>query len=54
MVDLTPIYSTENCSFSYPLQWGLSVFWRSPTREDDWLEELIVATEPDGIRVLGH
>ncbi len=54
MTEPAPIYSSENCSFSYPLQWVLSVFWRTPTGEDDWLEELGVAVEPDGIRILGH
>ena len=49
-----PLYSRENCSFSCPLQWGLSAFWRTPMSDDGWLADLIAATEPDGIRILGH
>ena len=54
MTNPQPVYKKENCSFSYLLQWVLSVFWRTPTGDDDWLEDLGVATEPDGIRILGH
>jgi hypothetical protein len=54
MADQAPIYTVKNCSFSYPLQWSLSAFWRSPISKDDWLEELRIATEKDGIRILGH
>ncbi len=54
MLDLSPIYTVDNCSFAYPLQWSLSTFWRTPPCDDDWLEELRSATEKDGIRILGH
>ena len=54
MPDLTPIYTRENCQFSCPLQWGLSVFWRTPERDDSWYQDLAAATEPDGIRLLSH
>jgi REP element-mobilizing transposase RayT len=50
----TPIYTQENCSFSCPVQWGLTVFWRTPETQDDWFSELTAATEPDGIRLLRH
>ena len=35
MSKVAPIYTPENCKFSAPLQWGLSVFWRVPPRDDE-------------------
>jgi putative transposase len=49
-----PLYTRENCSFACPLQWGLSVFWRSPVDTAPWFPDLVLATEADGIRLLGH
>ena len=54
MLPLTPIYTHENCRFSCPLQWGLTVFWRKPEPDDGWWQDLAAATEPDGIRLLSH
>lgn len=54
MSELAPIYTAENCSFSCPLQWGLSVFWRVPQTETSWYDDLSTALEADGIRLLGH
>jgi REP element-mobilizing transposase RayT len=54
MPELSPIYTRDNCTFSAPLQWGLSVFWREPIGDDSWFEQLAAATEVDGIRLLGH
>jgi REP element-mobilizing transposase RayT len=54
MPAIAPIYTAENCSFSCPLQWGVSVFWRSPQRDESWLAGLGEALEADGIRLLGH
>ena len=54
MLHLTPIYTRENCRFSCPLQWGLTVFWRKPEPDDGWYQDLATATEPDGIRLLSH
>ncbi len=54
MANPEPIYSRENCSFSCPLEWGLTAFWREPIRRDDWFSGLAAATEADGIRLLGH
>lgn len=51
---LAPLYTNENCSFCCPLKWGLSTFWRMPMADDSWFGELVAATEPDGIRILGH
>jgi REP element-mobilizing transposase RayT len=54
MAPLQPLYTAENCSFSAPLRWGLTIFWREPFREASWLNDLRRALEPDGIRLLGH
>lgn len=50
----SPIYTRDNCRFVGPLQWGLTVFWRTPPGRDDWVGELSTALAPDGIRLLGH
>jgi REP element-mobilizing transposase RayT len=49
-----PIYTRDNCTFACPLQWGLTVFWRTPPGRDDWVSALTTALEDDGIRLLGH
>lgn len=49
-----PIYTRTNCRFTGPNQWGLSVFWREPEPDAGWFQSLAAATEPDGIRLLGH
>jgi REP element-mobilizing transposase RayT len=54
MPELKPLYTAENCCFSYPLQWGLSVFWRQPCDDAPWFADLAAALEADGIRLLGH
>jgi REP element-mobilizing transposase RayT len=54
MNTIAPIYTADNCSFSCPLQWGVSVFWRTPDRDDSWYTALAAALEADGIRLLGH
>ncbi|MEX2137732.1 MAG: transposase [Pirellulales bacterium] len=51
---LTPLYTAKNCSFSCPLQWGLSIFWRTDVIDNGWFHDLSVALEGDGIRLLGH
>jgi REP element-mobilizing transposase RayT len=53
-MSLQPIYTRDNCRFAAPLQWGLTVFWRSPQSRDDWFASLEQALAPDGIRLLGH
>ena len=53
-MDLTPIYTRDNCTFSFPLQWGLTLFWNASQLQAHWLEQLADALEPDGIRVLSH
>lgn len=50
----TPLYTRDNCTFSCPLQWGLSAFWRTPETDSSWLSDLTAANEVDGIRLLGH
>lgn len=54
MSEILPIYTAENCAFSCPLQWGLSLFWRVSQDRAEWYAELADALEPDGIRLLGH
>lgn len=49
-----PIYTADNCKFSCPLQWGLTVFWRLPPQTDAWFKALAGVLETDGIRALGH
>lgn len=49
-----PLYTIENCSFSCPLEWGVSVFWREPNDDESWFHDLAAALEPDGIRLLSH
>lgn len=49
-----PFYTRDNCRFSCPLQWGLTVFWRQAEPDDGWFQELAAATESDGIRLLKH
>ena len=40
---------------AYQLNWGLTVFWRQqPVADDQWLNLLQSATEPDDVRVLKH
>jgi REP element-mobilizing transposase RayT len=51
---MTPIYRRQNCRFSCPLQWGLTIFWRSPEPNDAWYDDVASATEPDGVRLLSH
>ena len=48
-------YTTSNTEPAYQLNWGLTLFWRqSPIDEDQWLDKLKLATEPDGVRILRH
>jgi hypothetical protein len=54
MAQLQPIYTPENCSFSGPLRWGLTVFWRTSIADASWLADLADAVKTDGLRVLGH
>jgi REP element-mobilizing transposase RayT len=49
-----PIYTAANCSFSCPLQWGVSVFWRQTPTDAAWYHELAEALAADDIRLLGH
>ena len=51
---MQPIYTPDTCRAAYQLQWSLSVFWRAPQDDETWLDALRDATEPDGVRVLGH
>jgi REP element-mobilizing transposase RayT len=37
-----------------PAQLSVSIFWRTPPREFEWLDSLKAATEADGVRNLEH
>lgn len=50
---VSPIYTAVNCRFAYQLNWSLSVFARTALPSaDEWLPELKLAVEPDGVRIL--
>ena len=50
-----PLYTCENCSAAYQLNWSLSLFAREPLPPaSQWERSLTQATEPDGVRVLEH
>ena len=52
---MEPIYTAQNTSPAYQLNWGLTVFWRgSPVSEELWFGDLQQATESDGVRVIKH
>jgi REP element-mobilizing transposase RayT len=50
-----PIYTSENVSPAYQLNWGLTVFWRrQPIPDSEWFTQLQSSTEADGVRILKH
>jgi len=49
-----PIYTAENISIAYQLNWSLSVFWHEAPFSDDWLPALRPVMEADGVRILDH
>lgn len=49
-----PIYTPDNCSTAYQLDWSVTLFWRQIPATDEWLVELMPVTEADGVRVLRH
>jgi REP element-mobilizing transposase RayT len=52
---VAPVYTPENCSPAYQLDWSLSVFWKqSAPPATVWLDPLSQVTEPDGVRILEH
>ena len=52
---MEPIYTPKNTNPAYQLNWGLTIFWREdPIDDDSWLEDLKLATERDGVRVIKH
>ena len=52
IVEMTPIYTSDNCTLAYQLRWSLTLFWTSPCHSDEWLPALRAATETDGVRIL--
>lgn len=51
---LEPIYTVHNCSFSAPLQWSLTIFWKDEENVDEWFADLKACLDADGIRLLNH
>ena len=52
---MEPIYTPKNVVPAYQLNWGLTIYWRDhPVPDAEWLNPLLAATEPDGVRVLKH
>lgn len=52
---MQPIYTCSNTTPAYQLNWGLTLFWRQcPIDENQWLENVKIATEPDGVRILRY
>ncbi len=49
-----PFYTPQNTRAAYQLNWSYALFWHSPPKNFDWLEDLKRATEKDHIRVLNH
>ena len=49
-----PLYTPSNCTFSGPLRWGVTIFWRASPPPSLPQTELAAALERDGVRLLGH
>jgi len=55
MSEENPIYTDANCESSYKLYWSLATFTTAKLPDTTkWLEDLKIATEPDGVRILEH
>jgi REP element-mobilizing transposase RayT len=48
------IYTPDNCTFSAPLCWSVTLFWNEAESSDDWMVDLTNALEKDNIRLLQH
>ena len=52
---MKPLYTPDNVTPAYQLNWGLTIFWRqAPIPDNAWLAPLKDVTEPDGVRILKH
>jgi REP element-mobilizing transposase RayT len=49
-----PLYTPENCSAAYQLNWSYSLFWHEPAADMIGLADLQHACEADSIRILQH
>ncbi len=50
---MEPIYTADNTTVAYQLNWSLALFGRSEIPEQSvWLDDLRSATEVDGVRIL--
>jgi REP element-mobilizing transposase RayT len=55
LTSIQPLYTPDNTTAAYELNWGLTVFWRgTPIPDDGWFAALQAATEPDDVRILKH
>ena len=54
-VQMQPLYTPDNTTAAYQLNWSLALFGTEefPSQED-WLNDLKMATESDGVRILEH
>ncbi len=50
---MEPIYTPDNITTAYQLNWSLALFGKDELpNQTTWLKELQAATEPDGVRIL--
>lgn len=54
MSRISPIYTVDNTSVAWQLEWTLTLFWREATYGSPWLNDLKACLENDGIRILAH
>ena len=52
---MKPIYASAELKAAYQLNWSLSAFTqRNLPASTEWLEQLKIATERDGVRILEY
>lgn len=50
---MNPTYTPANTRAAFQLNWSIALFGQHPIpKPDNWLQTLITATEPDGVRIL--
>jgi REP element-mobilizing transposase RayT len=50
----SPIYTAENCTPAYQLDWSYSLFWHALPHDARWFKELQPLCEHDHVRLLQH
>lgn len=54
-VEMQPLYTSENTTVAYQLNWSVALFGTGEFPSSDvWMEDLKMATESDGVRILEH